>query len=69
MDVYDTLTVEEAAQWLKVHPRTVQALARKGDLPGAKIGRRWVFTTPGLQNYLAERIHNPTNPVGRPRKC
>ena len=36
-----TLTVEEAATYLKVKPKTVRELLRTGQLPGAKIGRAW----------------------------
>ena len=38
-----TLTLKEAAAFLKIHPVTLQEKARAGEIPGAKIGRAWVF--------------------------
>jgi len=38
-----TLTLREAAALLKIHPVTLQDKSRAGEIPGAKIGRAWVF--------------------------
>jgi hypothetical protein len=38
-----TLNLELAAALLLVHPITLQQMAKAGKVPGAKIGRRWVF--------------------------
>ena len=38
-----TLTLEEAALFLHLHPVTLQRLAKRGDVPAAKLGRRWIF--------------------------
>ena len=38
-----TLDLYEAALLLKVHPKTLQGLARRGAVPACKIGRAWVF--------------------------
>jgi excisionase family DNA binding protein len=47
-----TLTLEEAADFLKMHPMTVQEKARSGEIPAAKPGRRWVFIDVDLVEYL-----------------
>lgn len=47
-----TLTLAEAAQLLKVHAKTVEKLARRGQLPGTKVGRRWVFVQQLLVDWL-----------------
>ena len=39
----DTLTLQEAADFLKIHPVTLLDKANAGEVPGAKIGKRWVF--------------------------
>ena len=39
----NTLTLQEAARFLKIHPVTLQDKARSGEIPGAKIGKCWVF--------------------------
>ena len=38
-----TLDAVEAAALLKVHPKTLQRLARECVIPGYKVGRAWVF--------------------------
>lgn len=37
------LNVEETAALLRIHPRTVQIKARKGELPGKLVGGKWCF--------------------------
>ncbi len=51
-----TLNLEETAWFLKVHTETVSRLAKTGQLPGAKIGRAWVFLEEDLIEYLREQI-------------
>ena len=47
-----TLTLEEAAAFLKIHPVTLSEKANSGEIPGARIGKRWVF----IEVDLAEHI-------------
>lgn len=47
-----TMDINECADFLKVHPATAQILAAAGALPGAKIGRSWVFLEDDLIEYL-----------------
>lgn len=47
-----TLTLDQAAAYLKLHPHTVQERARAGAIPGSKPGRRWVFIESDLEAYL-----------------
>ena len=63
----NTLDLQQAAELLKIHPVTLQSKAKAGEIPGAKIGRSWVFLTTDLANYIrskythhGERITNPT---------
>ena len=55
----ETLTVEEAAAFLHVHPDTVKARARAGEIPAYKPGRKWVFLYSELLDYL--RTQRPEN--------
>jgi PTS system nitrogen regulatory IIA component len=50
------ITVQEAAQMLKLHPRTIMNMARRGEIPATKIGRQWRFDSALLENWLAERM-------------
>jgi excisionase family DNA binding protein len=47
-----TLDLNEAAALLKIHPATLQQKARAGQIPGAKIGRAWVFVEVDLLEYV-----------------
>ena len=49
-----TLTLPQAAAFLKIHPVTLQDKARAGEIPGAKIGKCWVF----LEIDLIEHIRS-----------
>lgn len=40
----DTLSVAEAAALLKLNVKRVQALARAGQLPATRVGRKWLFS-------------------------
>jgi len=39
----NTLNLKQAAAFLHMHPEEVRSRAKRGLIPGAKIGRRWVF--------------------------
>src|SRR6266851_6834826 len=47
-----TLNLQQAAALLKIHPVTLQDKARAGEIPGAKIGRAWVFVEIDLLEYI-----------------
>jgi excisionase family DNA binding protein len=46
------LTPQEAAQFLRLNPRTVVRLAREGKIPAVKVGTRWRFPATELQARL-----------------
>lgn len=45
------LTVEEAAQYLKLNPRTVSNKAQRGEIPARKVGGHWRFQPEDLRTY------------------
>ena len=46
-------TVEEVAEYLRLQPETVQAKARKGELPAYKMGKRiWRFDIAEINSFL-----------------
>ena len=47
-----TLDLAAAAKLLKVHPKTLQAMARAGCVPACKVGRAWVFVEALLLDHL-----------------
>jgi len=48
-----TLNLEEAAQFLKMHPEEVRRRAKAGIIPGAKVGKCWVFIEEFIEEDLA----------------
>lgn len=51
-----TLDIHEAAAKIKVHTNTVLDLAGRGVLPGAKIGRAWVFDESDVDAFIKRQI-------------
>jgi len=57
-----TLDLKGAAQYLHLHPNTVQDRAKRGIIPGAaKPGKRWVFLEEGLKQYLLQLSPCPSS--------
>ncbi len=48
------LNSEEAAALLKIHPKTLQKLARNGDVDALQIGKLWRFRASALNRWLEE---------------
>jgi len=53
--VLRTLTLPQAAEFLKLHPQTVRKLALAGEIPAAKPGKCWVFVEQDLASWLRSR--------------
>ena len=51
---HDVLDTAEVAILLRCAPTTVQERARRGDLPGLKIGDDWIFPRDALLKKLNE---------------
>lgn len=47
-----TLDLHAAAELLHVHPVTLREKARRGEIPGAKIGKGWVFVDVDLLEHI-----------------
>jgi excisionase family DNA binding protein len=57
MKTYD---INEAADFLKIDRSTALELAHLGTLPGAKVGRAWVFMEDELVAYLRDMTRKQT---------
>ena len=47
------MTLEEAAELLRLEPEKLAELAAAGDVPGRKLGDEWRFARSGLLNWLS----------------
>jgi excisionase family DNA binding protein len=46
------LTLEEVAQFLRVHPSTVYRLLRKRTIPAFKVGSDWRFNQESVERWV-----------------
>ena len=51
------LSTDEAAQLLRMHPKTLQAMARAGQVPCAKIGKQWLFRASLLDEWVNGQLN------------
>lgn len=56
-DLREVMSVEDVAEFLQLDPATVRSLARRGELPGVKLGKHWRF--------LRDEILASLRPVSR----
>ena len=47
-----TLNLQQAAEFLQLHPQTLRQKARAGEIPGARPGKSWCFLEDDLVEYL-----------------
>jgi excisionase family DNA binding protein len=51
----------EAASLLRIHPKTLQRMARNGEIDGIQIGRLWRFRASVLNSWLANKSRAKTS--------
>jgi len=49
------LTLEEIAEFLKVHPSTIYRLVKKRGIPAFKLGADWRFNLESIERWIKER--------------
>jgi excisionase family DNA binding protein len=47
---------EEAATFLNINPKTLQKMARKGEVPAYRIGKLWKFRISDLDEWLRSKL-------------
>ncbi len=50
------LDSDEAAALLKIHPKTLQKMARNGEIAGVQIGKLWRFRASVLNDWLEHKM-------------
>jgi excisionase family DNA binding protein len=53
---HQVMTSVEAAEYLKMHVKTVCRLAKEGKIPARKVGSEWRFLRAVLDKWLAESL-------------
>lgn len=54
------MTVKEVAEYLRIDESTVTRLAKRGDLPGKKVGYLWRFNRDVIDEWLRMSRKEPT---------
>ena len=52
----------EAAQYLRIHPRTLIRMARRGEIPSIQIGKLWRFRRTDLDDWLTSKVNSVSYP-------
>jgi excisionase family DNA binding protein len=55
MDSARVMTLNELADFLRVHPSTIYRLLKRGGLPAFKVGSDWRFNSESIDRWLMER--------------
>jgi excisionase family DNA binding protein len=50
------LDSDEAAALLKIHPKTLQKMARAGEIAAVQIGKLWRFRASVLNDWIEQKI-------------
>ncbi|MEF3075212.1 helix-turn-helix domain-containing protein [Methylobacter sp. Wu1] len=58
-----TLTIEEAAEFLHMSKEGLRRLAAENKVPGRKAGARWVFVKEHLADWISGRHNSHTEPI------
>ena len=50
------MSSEEVGKLLKVHPRVIERWARRGEIPGFKLGRFWRYRQSSLDAWIDKKL-------------
>ena len=56
------LTSKEASQVLKIHPKVLERMAKRGELPALKVGKFWRFRATTLDAWINSRLQSSRQP-------
>jgi len=56
------LTSKEASQVLKIHPKVLERMAKRGDVPALKVGKYWRYRASALDAWINSRLQSESQP-------
>jgi len=62
------LSDSAAGELLQLHPKTVQRMARRGDIPAFRIGKFWRYRASELESWLMLHSQLPEHSSAQHRK-
>jgi excisionase family DNA binding protein len=57
------MTIDEAAQYLKVSKDTIYKMAQRGHIPASKLGVQWRFHSQKLDEWMDNQTRKPSSDV------
>jgi len=65
IDLEPVWDCNQAARFLRLHPKTVKRMARAGVIPGCRLGRRWFFRPSELDALVRSGVSSFTKDNSR----
>ncbi len=56
------LTSKEASQVLKIHPKVLERMAKRGEVPALKVGKFWRYRATTLDAWINSRLQSGRQP-------
>jgi excisionase family DNA binding protein len=56
------LTTKEASQVLKIHPKVLERMAKRGEVPALKVGKFWRYRATALDAWINSRLQSSRQP-------
>ena len=56
------LTSKEASQVLKIHPKVLERMAKRGEVPALKVGKFWRYRATALDAWINSRLQSGGQP-------
>lgn len=60
------LTSDEASQILKIHPKVLERMAKRGEVPALKVGKFWRYRATTLDAWINSRLQSGRQPCRMP---
>jgi excisionase family DNA binding protein len=56
------LTTREASQILRIHPKVLERMAKRGEVPALKVGKFWRYRATTLDAWINSRLQSARQP-------
>jgi excisionase family DNA binding protein len=56
------LTSKEASQVLKIHPKVLERMAKRGEVPALKVGKFWRYRATTLDAWINSKLQSNGQP-------
>lgn len=60
------LTSREASEILKIHPKVLERMAKRGEVPALKAGKFWRYRATTLDDWINSRLQSGRQPCRMP---